>query len=173
MAEYVIQGETLTDIADKTRSLLGLTEKLGPDAMASNLGTAVDECDSQAALIAQIKDALEGKAVGGGAGKGFVVKTGTTTSPTIDTGLSDVEQFFIYKESLTATGLIHLHYSKNGTSRMYASAWSTNSYGSKTITNGTDGVNVNGGTLTISAAQAAQGALTSRVTYKWIAVGTE
>lgn len=111
------------------------------------------------------------RAVGTGGG-GLVVKTGTTTSSTINTGLKDVEQFIIYKESQTAAGLIHLHYSKSGgTSRMYASAWSTQNYGTKTITNGTGGVSVNGGTVTISATQAAQGALTSGVTYKWIAIG--
>lgn len=102
---------------------------------------------------------------------GSVIKTGTTTSGTINTGLSDIEQFFIYKETQTATGLIHLHYTKSATSRMYASAWSTNNYGTKTITNGTGGVTVSGGTLTISATQAAQGALTSGVTYKWVAIG--
>ena len=104
---------------------------------------------------------------------GYAIKSGTTTSGTIDTGLSNVEQFFIYKETVTGTGLIHLHYTKSATSRLYASAWSTNSWGTKTITNGTGGVTVSGGTVTISATQAAQGALTSNVTYKWIAVGTE
>lgn len=104
---------------------------------------------------------------------GMVVKSGTTTSRTIDTGLSDIEQFFMYKESQTGTGLIRLHYTKSATSRMYASAWSTQNYGTKTITNGTGGVTVSGGTLTISATQAAQGALTSNVTYKWIAIGKE
>lgn len=102
---------------------------------------------------------------------GSTIKTGTTTSGTINTGLSDIEQFFIYKETQTATGLIHLHYTKDATSRMYASAWSTQNYGTKTITNGTGGVTVSGGTLTISATQAAQGALTSGVTYKWVAIG--
>lgn len=106
-------------------------------------------------------------------GGGSTIKSGTTTSATINTGLSDIEQFFIYKETQTATGLIHLHYTKSATSRMYASAWSTSSYGTKTITNGTGGVTVSGGTLTISATQAAQGALTSGVTYKWVAIGKE
>lgn len=106
-------------------------------------------------------------------GGGYAIKSGTTTSGTINTGLSNVEQFFMYKESQTGTGLIHLHYTKSATSRMYASAWSTNNYGTKTITNGTGGVTVSGGTVTISATQATQGALTSGVTYKWIAVGTE
>ena len=106
-------------------------------------------------------------------GGGSVVKSGTTTSGTIATGLSDIEQFFMYKESQTGTGLIHLHYTKSETSRMYASAWSTNNYGTKTITNGTGGVTVNGGTVTISATQATQGALTGNVTYKWVAIGIE
>lgn len=106
-------------------------------------------------------------------GGGMVIKSGTTTSRTINTGLSNVEQFFMYKESQTGTGLIRLHYTKSATSRMYASAWSTNNYGTKTITNGTGGVTVSGGTVTISATQATQGALTSNVTYKWVAVGTE
>ena len=297
----------MTAIADKIRALLGITGAMGMDAMATNLGNAVTEVDSQAALIQQIKDglteteenmgktnaeidtqsdiiqqiktALEGKAGGGtvlpaltnpgtaidlaegkqlidgngqvvvgtvktvqgsyfaeyseimendeyispyllidqhtllregvpfyidipknvygnataedvaqgktftsenglkitgtGSGGGMVVKSGTTTGRTIDTGLSDVEQFFLYKESMTSTGLIHLHYTKSATSRMYASAWSTQNYGTKTITNGTDGVTVSGGTVTISATQATQGALSSNVTYKWIAVGTE
>ena len=113
---------------------------------------------------------IQGTAVMGG---GMVVKTGTTTSRTINTGLSDVEQFFIYKETQTGTGLIHLHYTKSATSRMYASAWSTQSYGTKTITNGTGGTSVSGGSITISATQAAQGGLTSNVTYKWIAIGKE
>ena len=79
----------------------------------------------------------------------------------------------MYKETQTGTGLIHLHYSKTATSRMYASAWSTNNYGTKTITNGTGGVTVNEGTVTISATQATQGGLTSNTSYKWIAVGKE
>lgn len=163
----------MTALADKIRTLLGISGKLGMDAMSTNLGTAVSECDTQADLIEQIKTAIAGKAAGGG-GSGLTIKSGTTTSRIIDTGLSDIEQFFIYKESQTATGLIHLHYSKEGgTSRMYASAWSTNSWGSKTITNGTGGVSVNGGTLTISDTSATSGGLTSNLTYKWVAVGTE
>lgn len=127
----------------------------------------------QNSLINQIRAALVGKGTGGTQSPVLTVKTGTATGSTIDTGLSDVEQFFLYKESQTSTGLIRLHYSKTGTSRMYASAWSTGSTGSKTITNDTGGVSVSGGTVTVSATQDAQGGLSSNVTYKWIAVGTE
>lgn len=111
--------------------------------------------------------------VSGGSG-GLVIKTGTTTSATIATGLSSIDEFFIYKESQTATGLIHLHYSKTGgTSYLYASAWSTNNYGTKTITNATTAPTISGGSITLPSSSATSGGLSSGVTYKWIAIGKE
>lgn len=58
----------MTAIADPIRALMGKTEKMGLDAMADDLGTAVNECDSQASLIQQIKEELRGKTAGGGTG---------------------------------------------------------------------------------------------------------
>jgi hypothetical protein len=54
----------MTAIADEIRELSGTTETMGLDAMASNLGEANNEVDSQAELLSQIATALEGKAVG-------------------------------------------------------------------------------------------------------------
>lgn len=51
----------MTAIADKVRALLGVSDKMGLDDMATNLGTAVDEVNTQAELIRQIKAALEAK----------------------------------------------------------------------------------------------------------------
>lgn len=162
--------ETQTDLIQQIKTALeGKAGGGGGTVLPTltNPGTAEDLAEGKELIDA------EGKVVTGVMPKALTIKSGTTTSRTINTGLSDVEQFFMYKENLTATGLIHLHYTKEATSRMYASAWSTNNYGTKTITNGTGGVTVSGGTVTISATQAAQGALSSGVTYKWIAVGTE
>lgn len=66
MAEYLIQGETLANMADKIRVLNGVEGAMTPAQMNGNLGEVSAEVDEQAELIAQIASALEGKAAGGG-----------------------------------------------------------------------------------------------------------
>lgn len=73
-------NEKMTAIADPIRTLMGATGALGLDAMASNLTGANTEVADQTALIAQIIEALEGKA-GAGAPEinGFPFQAGTIT----------------------------------------------------------------------------------------------
>lgn len=66
MAEYIVQGESLTALADEIRTLSGTTDKLGLEVMTSNVETANAKIDTQADLISQIASALEGKAAGSG-----------------------------------------------------------------------------------------------------------
>lgn len=70
--EYLIQGDTLTNIADKIRVLSGTEGALKLDDMAVTLETSNtnldNELNTQSGLIDQIQTALEGKASGGGSG---------------------------------------------------------------------------------------------------------
>lgn len=75
MSEYLIKGETLTAIADPTRSLSGSTAQLTPAQIASLLSDANSEVDSQTSLIEQINSVINGK-VGSGGG---AVETCTVT----------------------------------------------------------------------------------------------
>lgn len=54
-------NSAMTAIADKIRTLLGISGTMGLDKMSTNLQTAVTTVDTQTDLIAQIEAALEGK----------------------------------------------------------------------------------------------------------------
>lgn len=56
----------MTALANEIRELSGTSDKLGLDAMTTQLGEANDDINNQIDLIAQISSALEGKASGGG-----------------------------------------------------------------------------------------------------------
>lgn len=58
----------MTVIADKIRELSGTAEIMGLDAMATYIGEANDDVHTEANLIAQIAEALNGKASGGASG---------------------------------------------------------------------------------------------------------
>lgn len=75
MAEMLVQSENLVAIADKIRVLSGTSATMGLDAMATHIGEANTNVDTETDLIAQISSALEGKAGGGsssGSGGGSV-----------------------------------------------------------------------------------------------------
>lgn len=59
MAEYLVKEESLTAIADQIRILSGTGEAMSLDEMATNVGEANTEVDSQADLIVQIKSAVD------------------------------------------------------------------------------------------------------------------
>lgn len=74
----------MTIIADKIRTLLGITETMGLDAMAENIQTAQTEVDAQNGLIAQISDVLKTKAAG-------IIPSGT--KGITENGMHDVTEY--------------------------------------------------------------------------------
>lgn len=89
MAEYLIQGETLTNMADEIRTLSGTTGTMNPDEMTEYVADANAEITSQDALLDQAIAALEGKAAGSGGSGGGSVETCTVTIK-YDSNISDV-----------------------------------------------------------------------------------
>lgn len=70
MAEMLIQRETLTNMADKIRTLNGVNSGMTTAQMNSSLDEVNADVGSQADLITQIQTALEGKVAGSGGGGG-------------------------------------------------------------------------------------------------------
>lgn len=98
MAEYLIQGETLTNMADEIRTLSGTTGTMNPNEMTEHVADANAEITSQDALLDQAIAALEGKAAGSGGGSGGSVET-CDISLTIDDPYDSVFLFFAYNDA--------------------------------------------------------------------------
>lgn len=63
MAEYLIQSESLTAIADKVRALNGTEDAMSLDDMATHIKGTNDEVDSQADLLTQAVMSLNNKII--------------------------------------------------------------------------------------------------------------
>lgn len=65
---YLIQEETLDNIANQSNALIGKSVAISPATIISDLSEANTEVIEQEALINQITEVLKGKAGGGGEG---------------------------------------------------------------------------------------------------------
>lgn len=107
---------------------------------------------------------------GGSSSGGLVVRSGTVTnSSTIDTGLSSVSHFVLYRASVLNVGVIQNIY--DGTTCVTTScvsySTSVKSYGIYTA----DYIDISGGTVTWTGKNSV--GLASGVSYTWYAFGTE
>ncbi|MEE1084283.1 MAG: hypothetical protein UH850_11220 [Paludibacteraceae bacterium] len=84
----------MTAIADEIRTLSGTSDSMGLDAMATHVGEANDEVDSQVELLAQAVAALEGKASGSsGSGEDVTAETDEYTAKleSLGTAIAELE----------------------------------------------------------------------------------
>lgn len=104
-------------------------------------------------------------------GGGLVIKTGTTKSATIETGLSSIKCFILYKGSFSATGLIQAVYEESTSG--YANYVYCSSYSnwSKVCAVDTSQPTIDGGRFTWNESNTR--GVSSGATYNWIAIGQE
>lgn len=146
-------------------------QNYGISASASNFGDA-DAADVAAGKTFTSLNGLKLTGTGqvGGAGS-LVMKTGTTTSATINTGLKSIKSIAIYKSSIAATGFIQgvWNADKGKMYYVYCSSYSTYM---KTCSTGTNSAGTaEGGTFTWNGT--GNSVLTDGATYNWIAFGDE
>lgn len=112
---------------------------------------------------------VAGSYTGGGSGGGLVMKSGTTTSATIDTGLSNIKVIVIYKNSFTATGLIQGVYVTDEDKLHYTYCSQYSSYFKTCAASTSTASSVSRGTFTLGTSGTS--GLSSNTTYNWIAFG--
>lgn len=109
--------------------------------------------------------------VSGGGSGGVQVKTGTTSSPTINTGLSKIDKLIIYANKITSIGVVTAVYSADvGTAKVIF----CDSYSAYLRACGIvdlSGFRVSGGTFSWTETMDAYRFM-SNATYNWIAIGS-
>ena len=105
----------------------------------------------------------------GGSSGGLVMKSGTTTSATIETGLSSIKMLVLYRDTFASTGFIHGTYIADEGKIHYVYCGSYSTYMKSCYASTTTSFTVDGGTFTLNTHGSS--ALISNNTYAWIAVG--
>lgn len=103
---------------------------------------------------------------------GVQVKTGTTTSTSINTGLSSIDKFIIYADKISSKGMVNVIYDVSKSAVTLTACGGYNSFVQqcKTITQ-TTGYSVSGGTFQWTDTSSL-GSFMYDATYNWIAVGS-
>lgn len=100
---------------------------------------------------------------------GSTVKSGTTTSATISTGLSSIDYIVIYKTSFAETGLIQAVYDAGTDTLNYVYCSSYSSYMKTCAVSSSTASSVSEGTFALGTSGTM--GLSSGVTYNWVAFG--
>lgn len=103
---------------------------------------------------------------------GVQVKTGTTTSTSINTGLSSIDKFIIYADKISSEGMVNVIYDVSKSAVTLTACGGYNSFVQqcKTITQ-TTGYSVSGGAFQWTDTSSL-GSFMYDATYNWIAVGS-
>ena len=157
---------------NNTKQIIPAKGSVTASARASLFGDAtVNDVAAGKTFTSENGLKLTGTYAGSGSSSGgLTIKTGTTTSNTINTGLSTIKLVIIYRDSFSDTGFINGFYNADE-GKMHYVYCSTYSTYMKSCSSGTStAATVDGGTLTtgLSGNSALNG-----MTYHWIAVGEE
>lgn len=171
-------SQVLTDnTPSKSSTNLRLNSQFTADKIMRKNSWAIIDCPLSKLGDASAADVAAGKTFTSSAGVkvtgtgsiGLKVNTGTTTSGTIDTGLTSIKYLVIYKASLTASGLIQAIYDAESDTLNYTYCNSYSSSSKACSVSSSSESSVSGGTFTLGLSGTS--GLSIGVTYNWIAFG--
>lgn len=109
--------------------------------------------------------------VSGGDSGGGQVKTGTTSSPTINTGLSKIDKLIIYADKITSVGVVTAVYSADVEKAKVTFCGDYSVYSKPCGITDRSGFSVSGGTFSWTES-VKEYKFMSNATYNWIAIGS-
>lgn len=104
-------------------------------------------------------------------GDGTKVVTGTTSSPTIDTGLSKIDKLIIYADKITSKGMIDMIYSNDSSRAVTTFCGEYSAYSQYCKITERTGFSVSGGTFNWTETMDEYKYM-KNTTYNWIAIGS-
>lgn len=134
----------------------------------------IDETEKQKIIPENIKNGVSILGVTGNLQTGVAgkqVKTGTTSSPTINTGLSKIDKLIIYANKITSLGVVTAVYSADVGKANVTFCGDYSKYLKDCGIVDLSGFSVSGGTFSWTETMDAYRFM-SNATYNWIAIGT-
>ena len=107
----------------------------------------------------------------GGDSGGAQVKTGTTSSPTINTGLSKIDKLIIYADKITSVGVVTAVYSADAEKAKVTFCGDYSVYSKPCGITDRSGFSVSGGTFSWTES-VKEYKFMNNATYNWIAIGS-
>ena len=164
---------TLNNVSlDKASAYLkkgGTIRVFGDGSLGSYFGDAMPEDVRKGKRFTSKDGVATGTMEVDSGGSGVQVKTGTTSSPTINTGLSKIDKLIIYADKITSVGVVTAVYSAGKAKVTFCGDYSV--YSKPCGITDRSGFSVSGGTFSWTES-AKEYKFMNNVTYNWIAIGS-
>lgn len=166
---------TLNNVSlDKASAYLkkgGIIRVFGDGSLGSYFGDAMPEDVRKGKRFTSKDGVAAGTMEVDSGGSGVQVKTGTTSSPTIDTGLSKIDKLIIYANKIASKGMVDMIYSSDSPRAITTFCGEYSVYSQYCKVAERTGFSVSGGTFnwteTIDEYK-----FMNNMTYNWIAIGS-
>lgn len=164
---------TLNNVSlDKASAYLkkgGIIRVFGDGSLGSYFGDAMPEDVRKGKRFTSKDGVATGTMEVDSGGSGVQVKTGTTSSPTINTGLSKIDKLIIYADKITSVGVVTAVYSAGKAKVTFCGDYSV--YSKPCGITDRSGFSVSGGTFSWTES-VKEYKFMNNATYNWIAIGS-